>query len=68
MSRDIKGEVLTDATRTALMTSKNVLPVANPEYGVYKSMAVGSILKPVRLLSSVGMTLNLIIEGTVFLV
>ena len=30
--------------------------------------AVGSILKPVRLFSSVGMTLNLIIEEVVFLV
>ena len=30
--------------------------------------AVGSILKPVRLFSSIGMTLNLIIEEVVFLV
>ena len=30
--------------------------------------AVGSILKPVRLFSSIGMTLNLIIEEVVILV
>ena len=32
------------------------------------SRAVGSILKPVRLFSLIGMTLNLIIEEVVFLV
>ena len=38
-SRDFKGEVLTNATRTARKTSKKFWPVANPGYGVYSIYA-----------------------------
>ena len=38
------------------------------DMSVLQSRAVGSILKPVRLFSSISMTLNLIIEEVVFLV
>ena len=57
-SRDFKGEVLTNATRTARKTSKKFLPVANPGYGVYSIYGYRQSGVPIPYSWSISMTVH----------